>query len=46
MNLDPLEEKSVEELWEALKHSHLKTFVESLPGNLDYNCGEGGQNFR
>ncbi|XP_055891763.1 multidrug resistance-associated protein 1-like [Biomphalaria glabrata] len=45
MNLDPLEEKSVEELWEALKHSHLKTFVESLPGNLDYNCGEGGQNF-
>ncbi|KAH9507533.1 Multidrug resistance-associated protein 1 [Bulinus truncatus] len=44
MNLDPLEEKTTAELWEALKHSHLKIFVESLPEKLDYDCGEGGKN--
>ncbi|KAH9491631.1 Multidrug resistance-associated protein 1 [Bulinus truncatus] len=44
MNLDPLEEKTSVELWEALKHSHLKIFVESLPEKLDYDCGEGGKN--
>ena len=46
INLDPVGEKSTEELWEALRHSHLKTFVEGLPDQLDYNCGEGGKNLR
>ncbi|XP_035829636.1 multidrug resistance-associated protein 1-like, partial [Aplysia californica] len=44
MNLDPLGEKSWGELWEALEHSHLKTFVQALPDKLDHECGEGGQN--
>ncbi|GFO10855.1 multidrug resistance-associated protein 1-like [Plakobranchus ocellatus] len=44
INLDPVEEKATEALWEALGHSHLKTFVEGLPGQLDYDCGEGGKN--
>ncbi|XP_035824262.1 multidrug resistance-associated protein 1-like [Aplysia californica] len=44
MNLDPFGEKTSEELWEALKHSHLKTFVEGLPDQLDHECGEGGKN--
>ncbi|XP_035829554.1 multidrug resistance-associated protein 1-like, partial [Aplysia californica] len=44
MNLDPLGEKSAVELWEALEHSHLKTFVQSLPDKLDHECGEGGKN--
>lgn len=46
MNLDPFNEKSTEELWEALKHSHLQTFVDSLPAKLDFDCGEGGKNLR
>ncbi|CAG5116119.1 unnamed protein product, partial [Candidula unifasciata] len=45
MNLDPFGERSTEELWDALQCSHLATFVESLPGKLDYECGEGGKNF-
>ena len=44
MNLDPFEEKSTEELWDALKHSHLKTYVEGLPDKLEHECGEGGKN--
>lgn len=44
MNLDPFERYADEELWQALQHSHLKDFVESLPAGLNYECGEGGQN--
>ncbi|GFR76867.1 multidrug resistance-associated protein 1-like [Elysia marginata] len=44
INLDPVGERSSEELWEALRHSHLKSFVEGLPDQLEYNCGEGGKN--
>ncbi|KAK3796141.1 hypothetical protein RRG08_018142 [Elysia crispata] len=44
INLDPVGERSSEELWEALRHAHLKTFVEGLPDQLEYNCGEGGKN--
>ena len=46
INLDPVGERSSEELWEALRHAHLKTFVEGLPDQLEYNCGEGGKNLR
>ena len=46
MNLDPLYEYSDNELWRVLDHAHLKTFVESLPTGLEYECGEGGQNLR
>lgn len=44
MNLDPFFEKSDQELWAALEHSHLKTFVDSLPNKLDHEVGEGGEN--
>ncbi|ESO93730.1 hypothetical protein LOTGIDRAFT_105097, partial [Lottia gigantea] len=44
MNLDPFEEHSDEELWTALEHAHLKTFVSGLPEGLNFECDEGGNN--
>merc|ERR1712241_1054827 len=44
MNLDPFGESSDAEIWEALKHAHLKDHVTSLPGQLEYECGEAGRN--
>ena len=46
MNLDPLGEYTDDALWQVLEHAHLKSFVESLPTGLEYECGEGGQNLR
>lgn len=48
MNLDPcdLYKDKDEEIWRALEHAQLKTHVESLAGQLDYPCSEGGKNFR
>ena len=46
MNLDPFEEYSDSQLWQALEHAHLKTFVDSLPDSLAHECGEGGENLR
>lgn len=46
MNLDPFEEFPKEELWQALEHAHLKTFVSGLDGGLNYRCSEGGENLR
>ena len=46
MNLDPLDEYADDSLWNVLEHAHLKSFVESLPAGLEYECGEGGQNLR
>ncbi|XP_071095599.1 multidrug resistance-associated protein 1-like [Haliotis cracherodii] len=44
MNLDPFDSHIDEDLWQALEHAHLKTFVTGLPSQLEYECGEGGQN--
>ncbi len=44
LNLDPFDEHSDEELWIALKDSHLKDFVESLENGLLYQIAEGGDN--
>ncbi|XP_067674526.1 multidrug resistance-associated protein 1-like [Haliotis asinina] len=44
MNLDPFDSHIDEDLWQALEHAHLKTFVSELPSQLEYECGEGGQN--
>ncbi|XP_052283971.1 ATP-binding cassette sub-family C member 3-like isoform X3 [Dreissena polymorpha] len=44
MNLDPLGAHNDDELWASLDHAHLKTFIEGLPGQLEYEVGEGGQN--
>ena len=46
MNLDPLDKHTDQDIWQALKHAHLKSFVETLPEKLNYECGEGGQNLR
>ena len=46
MNLDPFDAYSDEQVWRALEHAYLKEFVRSLPAELQYECGEGGQNLR
>ena len=46
LNLDPFDEYSKDEIWQALEHAHLKSFVENLEGGLYYECSEGGENLR
>ena len=46
MNLDPFEDYTDKQIWEALEHAHLKSFIESLPKGLDHQCSEGGENLR
>ena len=45
-NLDPLQQHSDQEIWIALEHAHLKSFVQSLKEGLEYECGEGGESLR
>ncbi|KAG1678459.1 Multidrug resistance-associated protein 1 [Nymphon striatum] len=44
MNLDPFNEYSDEEVWNALEHAHLKKFAKSLESGLEYAIAEAGQN--
>ncbi|XP_031698824.1 canalicular multispecific organic anion transporter 2 isoform X1 [Anarrhichthys ocellatus] len=44
MNLDPFEKYSDEDVWRALKQSHLHKFVSNQPAKLDLECSEGGEN--
>ncbi|XP_071095145.1 multidrug resistance-associated protein 1-like [Haliotis cracherodii] len=44
MNLDPFNEFSDHDIWRALDRAHLKKFVVDVPGQLLYECGEGGEN--
>uniref|UniRef100_H2Z8G3 Uncharacterized protein n=1 Tax=Ciona savignyi TaxID=51511 RepID=H2Z8G3_CIOSA len=44
MNLDPFDSYTDEELWNALKHSHLKDFVLGLTLKLEHEVSEGGEN--
>ena len=46
MNLDPFETHTDEQLWKALEHSHLKTFVSSTEKKLEHEISEGGENLR
>ena len=46
LNLDPLGNHEDAAIWAVLDHAHLKPYVEDLPGQLEYEVGEGGQNFR
>ena len=46
MNLDPFDQYTDTEVWTALEHAHLKTFVSDLAARLDHECGEGGENLR
>ena len=44
MNLDPSNQWSDDQVWTALEHAHLKTFVKSLPAGLEHEASEGGEN--
>ncbi|XP_011699221.1 PREDICTED: multidrug resistance-associated protein 1 isoform X9 [Wasmannia auropunctata] len=44
MNLDPFDCYSDEEIWRALEHAHLKSFIENLPSALLHEVTEGGEN--
>lgn len=44
MNIDPLNQFKDEQIWSAIEHAHLKSFVLSLPSGLEFECGEGGGN--
>lgn len=46
MNLDPFNHHTDDELWIALEHAHLKSFVLSQAEQLEYACAEGGENLR
>nr|CAD7588456.1 unnamed protein product [Timema genevievae] len=43
-NLDPFATFSDMDVWQALEHAHLKTFVKSLPAGLNHEVSEGGEN--
>jgi len=43
MNLDPYEEFTDQELWDALEKVQLKTMVQGLPLKLDSQVSEGGE---
>ena len=45
-NLDPFDQYSDGQLWTALEHSHLKTFVKGLAAGLQHEISEGGGNLR
>lgn len=45
MNLDPFGAHSDEILWDALRKSNLEQAVRDLPGGLDFQVSEGGENF-
>ena len=45
-NLDPFDQYSDDQVWAALEHSHLKTFVKGLAAGLQHEISEGGGNLR
>ncbi|XP_054098442.1 ATP-binding cassette sub-family C member 4 isoform X4 [Callithrix jacchus] len=44
-NLDPFDEHTDEELWNALQEVQLKETIEDLPGKMDTELAESGSNF-
>ena len=43
-NVDPFDRHSDQEIWTALKLSHLTNFISSLPEGLHHQISEGGSN--
>ncbi|PVD27621.1 hypothetical protein C0Q70_12787 [Pomacea canaliculata] len=43
MNLDPLDQYSDDQIWQALERAHLKCFVEEMPETLSHQVGEKGE---
>ena len=46
INLDPFDNHTDEEVWKALETAHLNNFVSGLPGQLQHEIAEGGDNLR
>ena len=46
VNLDPFENFSDEQIWDALDKAHLYEFVQKLDKKLLFECSEGGENLR
>ncbi|XP_076672367.1 multidrug-Resistance like Protein 1 isoform X1 [Andrena cerasifolii] len=44
MNLDPFCSHNDEDVWKALEHAHLKSFVKNLPSGISHEVTEGGEN--
>lgn len=44
MNIDPFDSFSDEQIWKAIEHSHLKSFVTSTKLGLLHEIAEGGEN--
>ncbi|KAF9120403.1 hypothetical protein BGW39_011397 [Mortierella sp. 14UC] len=44
-NLDPFQEHSDADLWEALDRAHLKIHIQTLHGGLSYEVASNGENF-
>lgn len=44
-NLDPFNEATDLEIWEALDRAHLKDYLSSMPGGLSYEVTQNGENF-
>ncbi|KAG0273311.1 hypothetical protein BGZ95_010872 [Linnemannia exigua] len=44
-NLDPLNELTDTDLWQALERAHLKTHIASLNGGLSFEVAQNGENF-
>merc|ERR1712004_506305 len=44
MNLDPFNQYSDKNVWDALTCAHLKSFVSNLPGGLNFEVSESGSN--
>ncbi|CAD5116964.1 DgyrCDS5802 [Dimorphilus gyrociliatus] len=43
-NIDPGNDYTDDEIWTAVEHAHLLNFISTLPEQLDYECGEDGEN--
>ncbi|KAK3909098.1 Multidrug resistance-associated protein 1 [Frankliniella fusca] len=44
LNLDPFGAFKDDEIWRALEHAHLKSFVKGLAAGLEHEVSEGGEN--
>ena len=44
MNLDPFNQHSDTEIWNALELAHLRSYATTLAGGLEYHVSEGGNN--
>ncbi|KAF9207605.1 Canalicular multispecific organic anion transporter 2 [Haplosporangium sp. Z 27] len=44
-NLDPFDQALDVEVWEALEHAHLKSYIDSLEGGLSFEVAQNGENF-